>query len=306
MTPHVSSIFSVDVEDWFHILALPDAPNLTQWAAYPSRVSDNFRKLLDVFDRHQVRVTCFFLGWVVERFPALAREARARGHEIASHGYSHTLVYEMTPAAFLRDISRAKKLLEDAAGVKVRGYRCPGFSVTKETPWFFDKVVEAGYAYDSSVFPAPRQHGGLESNRYAPYVLETKHGPLVEFPVTVAEVMGKPMCFFGGGYLRLFPFPVVKAMSRRVLAEGRPVVFYVHPREIDPGHPRMKMGPARHFKSYVGLKGTEAKIDRILREFRVTTFEDYLATDAAFRSPTSSPASSGASPRAQHQKEHAS
>ncbi|HEY2512722.1 MAG TPA: XrtA system polysaccharide deacetylase [Polyangiaceae bacterium] len=275
------SIFSVDVEDWFHILALPDAPDLNQWAAYPSRVSDNFRKLLDVFDQHRVQVTCFFLGWVAERFPELAREAHARGHEVASHGYSHTLVYEMTPAAFREDIARAKKILEDAVGAEVRGYRCPGFSVTKDTPWFFDVVKDAGYAYDSSVFPAPRQHGGLTSDQYAPYVKQTKHGPLVEFPVTVAEVMGKPMCFFGGGYLRLFPFPVVKVMSERVLAEGRPVVFYVHPREIDPGHPRMKMSAARRFKSYVGLRGTEQKIHRILREFRVTTFRDYLANELA-------------------------
>jgi polysaccharide deacetylase family protein (PEP-CTERM system associated) len=271
------SIFSVDVEDWFHILALPDAPDLNRWAAYPSRVEGNFRKLLDVFDEHHVKTTCFFLGWVAERYPALAREAHARGHEVASHGYSHTLVYEMTPASFLADISRAKKFLEDSVGTKVGGYRCPGFSVTKDTPWFFDAITEAGYTYDSSVFPAPRQHGGLETGRYAPYVLETKHGPLVEVPVTVADVLGKPMCFFGGGYLRLFPFPLIKTMSQRVLAEGRPVVFYVHPREIDPSHPRMKMGPARRFKSYVNIKGTEAKIHAILRELRVTTFQDYIA-----------------------------
>jgi polysaccharide deacetylase family protein (PEP-CTERM system associated) len=277
MTPSTPSIFSVDVEDWFHILALPDAPDLKAWESYPSRVSDNFKRLLDVFSEHRVKVTCFFLGWVAERYPALAREAHARGHEVASHGYSHTLVYEMTPEAFLGDISRARKILEDAVGTKVRGYRCPGFSVTKDTPWFFDAVTEAGYEYDSSVFPAPRQHGGLQSDRYAPYVVRTKHGPLVEFPVTVAEVLGKPVCFFGGGYLRLFPYPVVKTMSRRVLSEGRPVVFYVHPREIDPGHPRMKMGPARRFKSYVGLRGTERKIHSILREFPVTTFADYLS-----------------------------
>jgi polysaccharide deacetylase family protein (PEP-CTERM system associated) len=286
------SIFSVDVEDWFHILALPDAPDLNQWAAYPSRVSDNFRKLLDIFDEHQAKVTCFFLGWVAERFPALAREAHARGHEVASHGYSHTLVYEMTPETFHADIARAKGILEDAAGVEVRGYRCPGFSVTKDTPWFFDVVARAGYRYDSSVFPAPRQHGGLESDRYAPHVVETAHGPLVEFPVTVAELLGKPMCFFGGGYLRLFPFGVVKAMSRRVLAEGRPVVFYVHPREIDPDHPRMKMSAARRFKSYVGLRGTEEKIHDILREFRVLPFRDYLSTAPATLSGAS------ASPRA--------
>jgi len=195
-----------------------------------------------------VKVTCFFLGWVAQEFPELVRDAADRGHEIASHGYAHVLCYEMTPEAFFEDIPKAKRIVEDLLGRPIHGYRAPGFSVTEKTPWFFDKLAQAGITYDSSVFPASRAHGGIKTSHYAPYVIKTKYGSLIEFPITVARVFGRPTCFFGGGYLRLFPYTLLSRMSRKVLAEGRPVVFYVHPREIEPGHPRLRMNPLRRFK----------------------------------------------------------
>lgn len=275
------SVFSVDVEDWFHILALPQIPDVAQWEAYPSHVAKNLRKLLDLFSEYDVKVTCFFLGWVAQQFPELVRDAAERGHEIASHGYAHVLCYEMTPEAFLEDISKAKRIVEDLLGRPIHGYRAPGFSVTEQTPWFFDKLAQAGFTYDSSVFPASRAHGGIKSSHYAPYVIKTKYGSLIEFPITVTRLFGRPTCFFGGGYLRLFPYTVLSRMSRKILAEGRPVVFYVHPREIEPGHPRLRMNPLRRFKSYVGLKSTESKVCRLLQEFPVTTFEKYISDPAS-------------------------
>jgi polysaccharide deacetylase family protein (PEP-CTERM system associated) len=274
--PDRRCIFSVDVEDWFHILALPTAPDIAQWETLPSCVERNFRRLLDVFAEHDARVTCFFLGWVAERYPALVREASAAGHEVASHGYAHVLTYQMTPAAFHEDVHRTKALLEEITGRAVKGYRSPGFSATADTPWFFDELARAGYRYDSSVFPAARQHGGMSGAQLAPHEVATENGALVEFPITIASVLGGPMCFFGGGYLRLFPYALIRRMGERVLREGRPVVFYVHPREIDPGHPRMAMGPVRRFKSYVNLATTETKVRRILDDFAVTTFENYM------------------------------
>jgi polysaccharide deacetylase family protein (PEP-CTERM system associated) len=273
MTP---SIFSIDVEDWYHILDVPSAPSLAQWDTLPARVEANFRRLLDILSERQVRATCFFIGHIAQRFPALVREARDRGHEIASHSHAHRLVYEMTPAEFLEDASRSRKLLEDISGGPVSGYRASGFSVTEETPWFFEKLVEAGYSYDSSTFPATRGHGGLKSGRLEPHRRRTAAGELVEFPVTVADVLGKRLCFFGGGYLRLFPYPLVKQMSRLVLGQGRPVIFYVHPREIDPDHPRLPMSTPRRFKTYVNLRTTERKIRSILSDFPLTTFKSYM------------------------------
>jgi polysaccharide deacetylase family protein (PEP-CTERM system associated) len=270
------SVFSVDVEDWFHILDIPDAPKIEEWAALPSRVESNFLRLLDLFSKRRVTVTCFFLGWVAERFPRLAKEAAARGHEIASHGYAHRLVYEMSREEFVEDGLRSRKILEDLAGCPVAGYRSAGFSVTDKTQWFFEALVEAGYRYDSSVFPATRGHGGMESSPREPHFIERNGARIFEFPITVADFAGKPMCFFGGGYLRLFPYWLIRRMSRQVLSEGRPVVFYIHPREIDPAHPRLPMSAARRFKSYVNLKSTEQKLERILSEFPVTSFRDLM------------------------------
>jgi polysaccharide deacetylase family protein (PEP-CTERM system associated) len=269
-------IFSVDVEDWFHILDIVSAPDLAQWNSLPSRVEKNFLKLLDIFSEYNVNITCFFLGPVAERYPHLVKEAASRGHEIASHGYSHRLVYEMTPAQFLDDASISRDLLENIIGAPVLGYRAAGFSVTRETPWFFDNLIAAGYKYDSSVFPAERGHGGFTGNPYAPYVERRNGEEIVEFPITVKEVFGKASCFFGGGYLRLFPYFIIKRMAMAVDKESRPVVFYVHPREIDPHHPRLPMPLARAFKSYVNLKSTEGKIRRILSDFRVSTFRHFM------------------------------
>ncbi len=266
------SIFSVDVEDWFHILDVPSAPAPNQWAALPSRVEKNFVRLLDIFSETKVHVSCFFLGWIGERFPHLVKEAATRGHEVASHGYEHRLVYGQTRTQFHDDVRRARMLLEDISGSAVVGYRAPGFSTTQETPWFFDALTEAGYEYDSSVFPAARGHGGMPEGRRDPHRIG-EDGTLLEFPITVADLLGKRMCFFGGGYLRIFPYWLIRRMAHQVLGEGRPIVFYIHPREIDPAHPRLPMSRKRRFKSYVNLETTETKVRNILRDFPLTTFK---------------------------------
>jgi polysaccharide deacetylase family protein (PEP-CTERM system associated) len=270
-------LFTVDVEDWFHIPGSPKGQNVSEWKALPSCVSKNFRILLEIFAAKKVRVTCFFLGWVAEHYPELVREAGQQGHEIACHSYSHRLVYEMTPDEFLDDIRKAKHIIEDITGAPVLGYRAPCFSVTKGTPWFFDKLLQAGYQFDSSIFPAARRFGGLETSNWNPGEIDTAFGPVAEFPITVVRALGRPMCFFGGGYLRLFPYSVIKKMGMQVLREGRPIIFYVHPREIDPSHPRLPMNPVARFKSYVNLSTTRSKIERILDDFTFTTFSEMMA-----------------------------
>jgi polysaccharide deacetylase family protein (PEP-CTERM system associated) len=269
------SVFSVDVEDWFHILDLPSTPSVSEWGKLPSRVEKNFNRLLDLFSEKQVSTTCFFLGWVGERFPHLVRDAAARGHEIASHGYAHRLVYELSRDEFYQDALRSRGILEDLAGVAVTGYRSAGFSITERTLWFFDALAEAGYRYDSSVFPSPRGHGGMRTDQRAPHVVDSSP-EIIEFPITVTDLFGRSMCFFGGGYLRLFPYWLIRRMSKTVLEEGRPVVFYIHPREIDPDHPRLSMGLGRRFKSYVNLESTEGKLKRLLDDFPMTTFRDFV------------------------------
>ena len=227
-----------------------------------------------------MRATCFFLGWVAEKFPQLVTEACRRGHEIASHGYGHRLAWSMTPKEFLEDLLLAKAILEQIVGRPTLGYRAAGFSVRRDIPWFFEKVVEAGYQYDSSVFPAPRAHGGMKIEKLGPHVVHTTSGRLLEFPITVKELLGRRICVFGGGYLRLAPYPLIRVMTHRVLEEGRPVLFYIHPREIDPTHPRLKMGWSRRFRSYVNLRTAERKIRRLAGSFRFTTYQDFISKQA--------------------------
>jgi polysaccharide deacetylase family protein (PEP-CTERM system associated) len=272
-------VFSVDVEDWFHILDVPSSPPISLWDRMPSRVEANFYRLLDIFSMKRAHVTCFFLGWVAEKFPHLVREAVQRGHEIGSHGYSHRLVYQMAPREFSEDARYSRLLLEDLTGSAVLGYRSAGFSMTDATPWFFQELAAAGYVYDSSVFPATRGHGGMPAAVRSPHIVGHGNDRIVEFPITVTDLGAEDLCFFGGGYLRLSPYWLIQRMARKVLASGRPVVFYIHPREIDPTHPRLPMSLPRRFKSYVNLHGTEEKLLRILEDFPVGTFRNFLATD---------------------------
>lgn len=275
----VTNIFSVDVEDWFHIPRVPEAFPIERWGGLESRVERNFRTLLDQFSEAGVTVTCFFLGWIGERFPDLVREAIRRGHEIASHGYAHQLIAAQSPKAFAADVRRAKDLLEQIAGVAVNGYRAPSFSITEATKWALDELVAAGYEYDSSIFPARRDFGGIVGMRKAPHLLTTANGTLIEFPISVASVLGKDVCFFGGGYLRLFPYPLIKKMSAQVNREGRPVVYYIHPREIDPSHPRLKLSLVKRWKCYVNLETTLPKLRALLREQKLTSFREWIATN---------------------------
>jgi polysaccharide deacetylase family protein (PEP-CTERM system associated) len=182
----------------------------------------------------------------------------------------------MSRQEFREDALTSRLLLEDISGQRVIGFRAPGFSATREVAWFFQELEAVGYGYDSSVFPAARQHGGWAEANFLPHVAPGTES-LMEFPITTVKVLGKRLCVFGGGYLRLFPWWFVSRMTRKVLGEGRPVVFYVHPREIDPEQPRLPMSPVRKFKTYINLSSTAGKIERLVSEFEMATFRELLA-----------------------------
>lgn len=269
----MKNIMTIDVEDWFHILDVKSAPTKEEWNKQPSLVEKNFIKLLDIFEEYDIKTTCFFLGWVAQHFPHLVIEASVRGHEIASHGMFHKLVYEMTSEEFFQDALTSKKILEDISGEKVLGYRAAGFSNTEDTPWFIEKLSEAGYSYDSSLFPKRVNHGGIDGANFAPYKINDN---FIEFPITLINTYRGNKCFFGGGYLRHTKYSKIKEMSQKVIKEGRPVVFYIHPREIDTKHPKLKMPLIRYIKSYGYLKTTEEKLKNIARDFELTNFRDFI------------------------------
>jgi polysaccharide deacetylase family protein (PEP-CTERM system associated) len=278
-------VFSIDVEDWFHILDVHAAPPLDEWTKLPSRVETNFYRLLDMLSEAGAPATCFFLGWVAERYPHLVMEAERRGHEVASHGYAHNLVHRMSRQEFLEDASKSRRILEDITGRAVMGYRSAGFSVTRDTSWFFASLVRAGYIYDSSVFPTTCTHGGIADASLAPYCCETEEGPLMEFPMTVATICAQRLCAFGGGYLRLAPLWLIQYLAGTVEADNRPVIYYVHPREIDPDHPRLPMGLRRRFKCYVNLRTTERKLSHILLRHPFVPFAALVTEVAAAAKP---------------------
>jgi len=272
--PAMPDVFTIDVEDWFHILEVKGTPDLAAWDSLPTHIERNFRTLLELLAEYNVKATCFALGWVARRFPRLLREAAELGHDIASHGYDHRVVRGLSQAQFREDIRAAKATIEDATGGPVHGYRAPGFSITRQTPWAFDEIIKAGYIFDSSVFPAAHGHGGMPGAPRHPYVMRSASGRLIEFPLSIADTPFGPWCFSGGGYLRLIPMWLVLAMAERVRSDGRGVIWYIHPREIDPSHPRLRMPIQRRFRSYVNLRGTAGKLKAIFRDGNFATFSE--------------------------------
>lgn len=270
------SCLTVDVEDWFHILDSPAVPGLERWAFLESRVERNLEKLLLLLDRFSVKVTFFWLGWVAERNIKLVRMCRQAGHEIASHGYAHVLAYKVGPNAFKYDILRAKIILEDIIGEPVRGFRAPGFGITTKAPWAFDIIEETGYQYDSSVFPASHGHGGISDSPLGIYFIETHKGHLLEVPMSIVQILGRKTSLFGGGYLRLANKLMIKWGINKLKTTGQPLIVYIHPREIDPDHPRLPLSLKRRFKSYINLKTTLPKLEWLCKNYSFCTILDMV------------------------------
>ena len=275
------NVFSVDVEDWFHLLDDEQAPSADRWTSMESRVRHGTERLLNELADRQITCTFFVLGWVADQHPGLIADIAAAGHEIASHGYSHTLIYTQKPDEFRGDLRRAADAINRAAGVRPKGYRAPGFSIKRQSLWALDVLVEEGFEYDSSVFPAPRAHGGLPGTAPLPTVLDNG---LVEFPVSTVNLGFMRFSYLGGGYLRLLPRLVVLACAEAQVKAGIPLILYLHPRDVDFDQPRLRLAPHRYFRTYVGLGRCLTKISALLDRFPWTSFEDYLRT-----SPPSSP-----------------
>lgn len=272
--------FTVDVEDYFQVDAFADVVSGSRWTDYPSRVSRNTHLLLDLLDRHRTRGTFFVLGWIAQRHPELVRAIADRGHEVASHGMSHQRVMTQTPEVFRRETRDSKRLLEDLVQAPVVGYRAATYSIVRESLWALDVLWEEGFAYDSSIFPVRHDRYGIPDAAIVPHRIGTPQGrDIAEFPLTAVRVLGANVPVSGGGYFRLFPYAVTRWALRRVCDEGRPVVFYLHPWEVDPEQPRI---PGARFRSrlrhYLNLGRTEARLARLLQDFRFGTMRDCLSS----------------------------
>jgi polysaccharide deacetylase family protein (PEP-CTERM system associated) len=290
-TPVVNAM-TVDVEDYFQVSAFDTVVPRRSWDTMESRVVRNTERLLGMFDEHRVRATFFVLGWVAERYPELLRTIAGCGHEIASHGYGHGLVYEQSAEAFREDIRRSKATIEAACAVAVRGYRAPSFSITMRSLWALDILIEEGFEYDASIFPIHHDRYGIPSSPRHPYRIERGAGSLVEAPGSTTSWGPFNMPVAGGGYFRILPYAWTKWGMRRINhRDARPAIFYIHPWEIDPGQPRMAAGRMSRFRHYRNLDRTEGRLRRLLADFRFDTLRSLVADSTL---PTASFASTAA------------
>ncbi len=263
---------SFDIEDWFHLVGIEAVADPNEWDTFPTLVEEYTQWIVDALGEHDTRATFFILGWVADRYPQLAPKIAAAGHEIACHSFWHTRVDQLTPEEFREETSRTKNLLEQQTGKQVVGYRAPSFSITPGAEWALDELIDMGFTYDASFFPAQRAHGGYPCPQEAHDFSGTPSGRTIrELPMSVLNLGLTRLPFSGGGYLRLLPQWLIRHGFNKFEANGIPVVTYLHPRDFAADCPSVPMSAWRRFKSYTGLKTTKDKLQMMLANFSFDT-----------------------------------
>lgn len=258
---------SIDVEEHFHVSAFAGVLQRSDWRLQSSRVARNMDRILGLLAESGSTATFFTLGCVAEQHPEIVKQIVKHGHEIASHGYDHTLVRNQTADQFRLDVTRTKALLEDIAGEAVTGFRAASFSVGSDTPWAHDVLAETGHLYSSSVYPINHDHYGNPAAPRFPFM--SRPEGLLEIPLTTVSVFGRNLPAAGGGYFRLLPMRYSRWALKRVNRRDRmPAAFYLHPWEIDPDQPRIAGLPWKtRFRHYVNLGRFEGRLKKVLGEF---------------------------------------
>jgi polysaccharide deacetylase family protein (PEP-CTERM system associated) len=272
--PH---LFTVDVEDYFQVVAFERVVDRAEWDRYPSRVEANTDRLLGLLDRYGVRGTFFTLGWVGRRFPALVRRIAEQGHEVASHGQWHRRVTTLSAAEFRDDLRESKAVLEDVSGQPCLGFRAPSFSIVPGVEWALDVLLEAGYRYDSSLFPIRRPDYGYPQALTAPFVIRRAAGSLLEIPMATTRIAGLRLPAAGGAYLRQLPYGLIQRAFRGAGERGVSATFYIHPWEYDADQPRLPCGRLTALRHYRNLGRTWERLERLLGEFRFTSIRERFA-----------------------------
>lgn len=272
--PPVENAFTVDLEDWYQGLEMAPAG----WKGFEDRLQVGAHRLLEMLAAAGVRATFFVLGWAAQEHPELVRQIHERGHEIATHGYSHQFVYRLGEEGFRRDLLRSLEILDRLVGRPILGHRAPFFSITRRAEWAFDVLRECGIAYDSSVFPVYNYRYGIADAPRWPY--QAREG-LIEFPISTCRLGKLNIPVGGGAYFRLFPYTFTSRALRRINGMGRAAVFYLHPWELDPGQPRLKLPRRIGLTHYWNLEGTAGRLRRLFEEFRFTTMSQVLGIRAA-------------------------
>ncbi len=281
----VRHFFTVDLEEYFHAVALADAAPMSEWPRLPPRAAAATDRLLDLLARYDARATFFTVGWFAAREPALMRRIVAAGHELASHTWDHVRVTHQARDAFRASVRRTKAIMEQQTGAEVLGFRAPSFSIVRGCEWALDILLEEGYRYDSSLFPVRRRGYGYVGGARDPYWIERPEGRIAEIPPSTLRVAGLTLPAAGGAYFRLLPPHLVHAALRSAARRARPGTFYVHPWEWDPGQPRFDVPFLTRLRHYGGLGSVWGRMETLLARHAFTSIASALVTDVTSRSP---------------------
>ncbi len=267
----MKNIFTVDLEDWFCAYNL--GIDIKDWDKQELRVENNAKRILKLLTKYNVKATFFVLGWIAEKVPGLIKEIESDGHEIATHGFSHTLITHMNPDEFNKDIKRSLNAICSIVKQNVIGFRAPSFTITKKTLWALPILKQQGIIYDSSVYPIGfhPDYGIAESDLNI-----HKLNGIMEVPLSVAEFGGKKIPCSGGAYFRIFPYQITRKLIERCNQQGRPVIFYIHPWELDPEQPRKKLSFSKTIRHYSNLNKTEKRLEKLLSHFKFHSMKEAL------------------------------
>jgi len=270
----VKNAISIDLEEWFSGHILERGLSREHWESQDLRVVNTTRLLLKILHKHKTKATFFVLGWLAKQIPELVREIENFGHEIGTHGYSHISITRMTPEEFEVDLVKSLEIIKKCIKGDILGFRAPHFTITKKTMWALDILIKHGIKYDSSIYPM-RFHPDYGIGE-APLSIHILNDNLIEVPLSCVKIMGLRIPCGGGGYFRLYPYGLTRSLLTRCNKEGRPVVFYLHPWELDPHQPRLKLPFLSRLRHYINLDKTAYRLNRLLKDFKFTTIKETI------------------------------
>jgi peptidoglycan-N-acetylglucosamine deacetylase len=272
----IINAMTIDVEDWYHsITSIP----FKDWEKYEDRIEMCSNKILSIFKKFGTKATFFCLGYIAEKYPKLIEAIQKEGHEIATHGYAHQLVYDLSHDEFRNDLKKSVKILETITGEKIAGYRAPYWTITKDSYWALDIIADEGLKYDASIYPIKTYMYGIPDSPVYPYEIKLKENKkLLEIPPTVATYFGRRVPVAGGFYLRALPYKFVKSALRKVNSKNKSAVVYLHPPEIDPDKPKLELPFKERFLHYHNLHTIESKLIKLLQDFKFSTIKNIFLT----------------------------
>ena len=270
------NILTFDIEDWFHILDFEETEDISSWGNYESRLAQNMDFIFQSLKDSGYKATFFILGWIAQKHPNIIKHIISEGYDIGNHSFSHMLIYKHSKETVKKELEYSTKLLEDISGRKVKYFRAPGFSITNGNEWVFEILIELGFEIDSSIFPISRGHGGyINFPSSDPCIIEFEGKKIKELPINVVKYFGKEIVFSGGGYFRFIPYNIQKYLFNN----SEYLMTYFHPRDFDPDQPVLKeLSRSRKFKSYVGLKKSKQKFEKLLNDFEFVDMESAVAS----------------------------